>query len=225
MVLKTIRTPESGIPRISARGLVLKQEKNMFKKSLLKTIVLLLAACLVLLIAVGCDNLIGPEGPAGADGATGATGETGPAGEDGGNIPGGIVFFNIPTGGLASESSLIQISFDPDRYVMDGDETTVSIPIADYFPSLGAGAYYSLTWHAPDVVPGSYFVYAWLDFNGDSLFDAADADCLTLYNPRNNLNIDATSINNPDATDIIPPNYTFWEDFAAQIDFEMNYAF
>jgi len=182
----------------------------------------------LLIVALsGCELLVGPAGPAGPTGATGdtgAAGDAGPAGSNGGNIPGGVLNISTYFGAWPETTPLLHICFDPDATILDGSESIVAIPISDYIDDSGWLSY-SITWRAPDVAPGAYFVYVWLDSNGDSAFQK-DTENITLYDPRYVLNIateeEFWQITNPDST-ILLPNYTFWDDFAAQIDFTINY--
>ncbi len=209
----------------------------MKKTRILLYLSVLIVSLPLLFLGVSCDSLVGPQGPAGETGATGETGSAGTNGtngtngedgEDGGNIPGGTLRIELSSGEPVTSSTLVHICFDTDTIIMSGGESIVTIPVADYYSSAGS-VFYCVTWHAPDVTPGSYYVYAWIDFNGDLVFDTVttpwETDYVFLYDPEGALSALSTpgEITNPDF-DILLPNYTFWDDFAAQIDLLVQYS-
>ena len=202
-------------------------------KPIFRFISVIFLAVFLIVLTAGCDYFIGPEGPAGETGADGVDGATGPAGadgadgEDGGNIPGGTLTLSISYGGIATSSSIVHICFDPDIYITDDDETMLTFSIADYFGDNGVS--YTVTWRAPDVMVGSYFVYTWIDFDGNSVMDTTPNDernFVTVFDLSGTLEATSTpgEITNNTGDSILIPNYTFWDDFAPQIDLTANYS-
>ena len=134
-----------------------------------------------------------------------------------------------------SADSVLRICFDPDEFVLSGNEITVDIPLEEYI-IYGNQVDRTIYWRAPGVPPGDYFVYAWTDLNGNGIMDAGSPSeklqgPVVLYNPfyfygaSLDAYIDFTDMEIK-ANDLpeLAPNYTFWEDFASEIDFEINYS-
>ena len=96
-------------------------------------------------------------------------GDRGPAGAPAGNVPGGMVAVCINDGSAAADLA-VMIAFDPDEIIGNGNETLVEIPLAAYIDG-STNIRKTLTWQADTVAPGSYYVYAWLDVNGNRSFD------------------------------------------------------
>lgn len=187
------------------------------------------------LFSAGCDIFMGPEGPvgpegpagpAGTDGEDGADGADGTAGEPGGNVPGGVL--NMSFGDSITVDTVVRICFDPDQFILSGNETTVDVPLVDYLD--GGSVNFAVTWHAPAVTPGSYYVYAWVDLNGDSIMDAFpnEQDPTVIYDPLAEVSGPVYSLNfgsgQIEAGAVLMPNYTFWNDYASEINFYMNYG-
>jgi hypothetical protein len=143
---------------------------------------------------------------------------TGPAGEDGvngGNIPGGFIQVQASTLIPASE---VLIIFDPDNAILSGNESTVVIPVGDY--QVAGGLDWRFSWRAPNVNPGNYFIYFWIDINGNGIIDSVNEESsFVLYDPDNYYFLEGSppgSIGFEIPLEI--PNYTFWSDFAPQLD-------
>ena len=76
------------------------------------------------------------------------------------------------------------------------------------------------------MIPGSYYVYAWADLNGDSVIDTSpsEATATMLYDPQGILTLPGGLSGDITSTSILMPNYTFWEDFAPQIDLILTWS-
>jgi len=183
--------------------------KSKYEKKVFPLIILILMFMVVL---AGCDFF---TGPAGVDGINGINGV------DGGNIPGGIITISYGYDENISLSTKVWVVFDPDENIMDGNETRISVSIGEYlYDSDGAyGIQTNLPWHAPGVAPGSYYVYCWLDYDGDEAMSVGEANGYAgLYGfDMGYYCSDYSTISNDYYNTGIFPNYTFWEDFAPQI--------
>lgn len=135
---------------------------------------------------------------------------TGPAGEDGGNVPGGTVTVLIDSA-LFTPETTIRIVFDENTLVLNGSEAFVNLPLADY---IGSG-YLTLTWKAPDLNPGSYYVYYWVDLDGDRTINGDESS--DVYHPGNDysINVSLTPMEIVSSSGYkLFPNYTSTVDFA-----------
>jgi len=169
-----------------------------------KMLLILLAGALVLM--AGCE---GPAGPAGVDGISGNA------------VPGGTLEINISEG--LTENSKIVLVFDPDATLLDGNETVYDFPLADHTIIDNATLY--TTWYAPEVVPGDYYVYYWIDFDGNGQIATSDENgaeeyTLDIFGSKSRFSFSppgaVTSIKSNGA--ILLPNYTVWEDYAPPLN-------
>ena len=147
-----------------------------------------------------------------------SAGCSGPEGEAGNNVPGGTMA--ITEYGGADPDTRVVIAFDPDEIADSGNETLVVYPMAGYLD--GVQINITLSWSAPNVVPGTYYVYAWIDFTGNTLLndEGFAADEVFVFDYTSDYaydEVDRIESNNLN----LSPNYTFWEDFAPDIDFAL----
>jgi len=201
----------------------MKAKSSFFPFQILRIVI-----CLGLSIS-GCEGPMGPEGPAGSIGPAGTDGTDGAPGDPGGNVPGGIL--NMAFGDSITVDTVIRICFDPDEFILSGNESTVDVPPADYLDS--GSVNFAVTWYAPDATPGSYYVCARVDLDGDNIMDTSpDPDeqgptviydpLADVYGPAYSLNFVSGQIEAAGA--VLMPNYTFWQDYASEINFYMNYG-
>ena len=161
----------------------------------------------ILLLFSGCDFL---EGPAGADGIS---------------IPGGTIDITVQT---LTPSSTAVVVFDPDEKILDGDETVITIPLVSY--TNGDTARFITSWRAPEVVPGDYYVYYWIDFDGDGVIDTLADDSgkeentLSIFNDSTSaLSFDpAGAVTTIISDNLLFPNYTVWDNFAPQLNLAIS---
>ena len=170
----------------------------------MKSIYILLIAAVVLSLLSGCSLLDSLTGEAGLDGSDGLAAAT---------IPGGGFSVYSDTVSI-SDASRVVIAFDPDPNVLSGDEYLIFVPIGEY--RNGSSINHTFTWTAPDVPPGSYFLYAWLDPNETEFFNES-ADQHVIFDESGNLNYMSYTIYASNGLTV--PNYIFWDDFAAEWHF------
>lgn len=180
--------------------------KRKYEKKVLPLFILILLFTIVL---VGCDYFTGPAGKDGLDGIDGV---------DGGNVPGGFLDVFVYSGSL-EQGAQVRIVFDPDTTILNGNETIEIIPLADYIEIGSINE--PLSWHAPEVVPGSYYIYAWIDYEGDGLIDTLQTSEGT-FSVFGSFSIDTAGTPWIINDSLNRPNYTFFDDFAPQVDFTLQ---
>lgn len=148
----------------------------------------------------------------------GPIGLTGAAGLAGGRIPGGALAVTIDA--TADADTAIVIAFDPDEIADSGNEQLVIIPLGDYV--VAGNVNRTFVWNAPSVSPGTYYVYAWVDTD---LSEALNDESYTtgevfVYDFANDYGYDEVDrIGSTNST--LTPNYTFWTDYAPDIDISL----
>lgn len=168
---------------------------------------------LVSLVFMSCDFFMGDPGVDGLDGADGA---------DGGNYPGGMLTI-LDDSGSADSNYKVQVVLDPDVNVLDGDEFMFSIDLGPYI--IANEIDLVLPWYMADAVPGSYYIYAWVDIDGDGIIDdgvtgGPEESTLIIYDPLSDYTIDITSITGA----VLRPNYTFYTEFAPEVSFSLTFS-
>jgi len=163
---------------------------------------------------------LGPAGTDGLDGIDGLNSKT---------VPGGTITLSVTNGGSfppPADASVI-VMFDTDPQVCTGDEQYVQIQF-DNYRTAGNEIEVTLTWYAPDIEPGTYFVYAWIELTGDAtlndsfpenedvwVFDPSGA--YNFYNGENR--IDSSGSLSPPA-----PNYTVSDQYTPQLHISLAYT-
>jgi len=170
----------------------------------MKTINILLIASIVFLLLPGCSFMDSLTGEAGLDGSGGLAAD---------NIPGGSFSVYSDNGNITAVSRVI-IAFDPDPNILSGNEYLIIVPIGEF--RNGSNINHTFTWTAPDVPPGSYFLYAWLDPDETEFFNEF-SDQHVLFDQSGNLSYMSLTINASNGA--TEPNYIFWDDFAAEWHF------
>jgi len=175
---------------------------------------------LIALLSLSCGLF--PVGPAGEGGLDGSDGLPGSDGTDGIALPGGTISVYDDSNTILAESS-VKIIFDDDVIINEGDpgEYQFTINIGAY--RNGTSINHSQSWSAPGVPPGAYYVYAWLDLDNNGTFETGttyhfifDMSSDYIYNTGNIIS------NNDPAS--IAPNYTIWDNFAAQINISFSHS-
>lgn len=138
--------------------------------------------------------------------------------------PGGIINLDLYYAG--TETTNLIIAFDEDTSITSGNELLVVLPVGqflqyDEFDS--PFIYQSFTWYAPDIPQGAYYVYAWLDFDGEGDLDAVweEEDSVTIYSPNDDFSFDNVNYEILSTQGLLSPNYEFWTDYAPDIILNM----
>jgi hypothetical protein len=139
--------------------------------------------------------------------------------------PGGT--FTLACFYFAGDMSKLQIVvvFDPNNVFDDGIDYTYTFPVGDYeFPEGSGDVQVTHSFECPDVPSGDYFVYAFLDYDGDTYYEPADAQNDSwVYGDTPLYQIDASGtpymITSPNPS----PNYTVSDTYAAPLQFDFYY--
>lgn len=142
-------------------------------------------------------------------------------------VPAGILGVYVSTGHGLTSASYAVISFDSDNDFGNGSAYNVRIPLAGEL--VGDTIDHVYNWHAEDLEPGTYYVYAWKDVNGNNVLDPGNPETQNLTGAfvvsiylDGEIGYSNTGTQwTIDAADVYP-NYTFWEDSAAPINLSLN---
>lgn len=136
-------------------------------------------------------------------------------------VPGGILTVYMNPGSSPQSSATVWIVLDTDENMTNGNEEyKVSVPIGQFIS--GNAIHHTMTWHAPDVPPGSYYVYAWVENDNDGILESDDPYLdgdVFVFDPSGDYsfsNEEPYIINS--TLGILQPNYTFWRDSAPDIE-------
>ena len=197
--------------------------KIRFAKYFLLIFLVFLFSC-----ELGPPGLVGPDGLTGADGEPGLDGANG---ANGGIVPGGIVSLTLVQGTPLLPASVVSITimFDDDEICGEGDELYVNIDFTPFLTGINEAAH-SLTWSGPNIPPGMYYVYAWIEIGAvNGVFDAAgdepvyNSGAVQVYDPSGRFfdtpGLPATI----ESTNYLSPNYLVTDYNASQIDFFFYY--
>lgn len=136
-------------------------------------------------------------------------------------FPGGTLTINLAN--TSAETDIV-IVFDLDAAVLDGGEVLAVIPVGQYshMPVTGGNdvIQQSITWYAPNVPAGQYFVYCWADLDGDGTINGTEETTIEVFSPGGEYTYSGGFITAPGEPQLVP-NYQFWDDFAPDIHFDI----
>lgn len=183
-------------------------------KNVFRTALLILSVFFIFLFA-GCDNLIGPEGPVGPQGPQGAQG---PAGNP---VPAAIITLIVP-GNITPDLRLVAVFDDNEVLYDEGNEHVFTFPLAEYVDS-DDQIRITRTFEFLNVPAGSYYFYAFFDFDNDGQMESTESSWLfgeDNYYINDNVNMIEVR---PDYPGLLIPNYYITQNSAAQLNFLLEY--
>jgi len=140
--------------------------------------------------------------------------------------PGGTFYVDYSAGGDISQMQVVVV-FDENDQLGVGSDYTYTFSVSEYEDGFG-NVYETRSFVCPDVPVGSYFVYAFLDYDGDGEFEPGalgDYEVYWVYGePYYSINHSGTPFLIEASYDPPVPNYTVTETWAAPLEFGLSFS-